>query len=158
MTGRFVVGQQARGMAQPRAHQILVRGDAEHAGEQPQEMERAEARPGRRRASSSICRCECASIQSAVSTARRRSLGAAGTGFCVAPRHHLDETVRQQLADLVEPDIAAAVGRCLREFAEHHQFGQRRCAPIRQTSVLVADRFHQFGRQEERQAFVAAGI
>ena len=30
-------------MAQPRAHQILVRGDAEHACEQPQEMERADA-------------------------------------------------------------------------------------------------------------------
>ena len=50
-----VVGQQPRRVAQPRAHQILMRRDAEHAGEQPQEMERADARPARRRASRSIC-------------------------------------------------------------------------------------------------------
>ena len=38
-----VVGQAPRRMAQPRAHQILVRGHAEHVGKQPQEMERADA-------------------------------------------------------------------------------------------------------------------
>src|SRR4051794_30176268 len=43
----LVVGQKPRRMAQSRAHQILVRADAEHAGKQPQEVERAEARFGR---------------------------------------------------------------------------------------------------------------
>src|SRR6266581_201994 len=43
-----ILGQQARGMPEPRAHQILMRGDAEHAREQPQEMERADAGLGRR--------------------------------------------------------------------------------------------------------------
>jgi len=38
----IVVGQQARCMAQTRAHQILVRGHADHFREQAQEMERAQ--------------------------------------------------------------------------------------------------------------------
>src|SRR5882724_2009895 len=40
--GAVSVGQQARRMLEPRAHQILVRGDAEHIGEQAQEVERAD--------------------------------------------------------------------------------------------------------------------
>src|ERR1700748_1515991 len=40
---RFVVvGKVPRGTAQPRAHQILMRGNAERGREQPQEMERAD--------------------------------------------------------------------------------------------------------------------
>ena len=41
--GAAIVGQQTGRMTQPRAHQILVRRNAEHAREQPQEMERADA-------------------------------------------------------------------------------------------------------------------
>src|ERR1700730_15519772 len=41
--GPVIVGQKPRRMPQPRAHQILMRGDAEHAREQPQEVERADA-------------------------------------------------------------------------------------------------------------------
>ena len=73
-----------------------------------------------------------------------------------APRHHLDETARQHLSDLVEPDIVAAIGGGLREFAQHHQFGQRRRCADPPDLGAVADRFHQFRRQEERQAFIAA--
>src|SRR5215475_5545445 len=38
-----ILGQQPRRMAQPRAKQVLMRSDTEHAREQPQEMERADA-------------------------------------------------------------------------------------------------------------------
>src|SRR5260221_8560889 len=44
------------------------------------------------------------------------------------PGNHLDETAGEYLSDLVEADIAAAVGGGLRELAEHHQFRQRRRA------------------------------
>src|SRR5262249_54736492 len=38
-----VLGQQACRMAQPRANEILMRGDAQHARKQAQKMERADA-------------------------------------------------------------------------------------------------------------------
>ena len=41
--GLVVVSEMARGAPQPRAQEILMRGDAEHAGKQPQEVERADA-------------------------------------------------------------------------------------------------------------------
>src|ERR1700743_3511822 len=41
--GFVVFGQQPYRASQPRAQQILMWGDAEHAGKQPQEMERADA-------------------------------------------------------------------------------------------------------------------
>ena len=62
------------------------------------------------------------------------------------------------MADLVEPDVAAAIGRRLRQFAEHHQFGQRRRAAGPPDLGLAADGVHQFGMEEERQAFVAADV
>ena len=41
--GTFVVGQQARGVTQPRTDEVLMRGDAEHQRKEPQEMKRTEA-------------------------------------------------------------------------------------------------------------------
>jgi len=41
--GLGLVGQQARCMTQPRADQVLVRGNAEHACEKPQEMKCTQA-------------------------------------------------------------------------------------------------------------------
>ena len=46
--GRVVVGEQARGAAQARADQVLVRRHAEHLGEEPQEVEGAEPGLARR--------------------------------------------------------------------------------------------------------------
>ena len=60
------------------------------------------------------------------------------------PGNHLDETAGEYLSDLVEADIAAAVGGGLRELAEHHQFGQRRRAADPPDLGAVADRLHQF--------------
>ena len=55
-------------------------------------------------------------------------------------------------------DIAAAFGRGLRQFAEHHQFRQRRNASDLPDLGAIADRLHQFRLQEKRQAFVAADM
>ena len=41
---------------------------------------------------------------------------------------------------------------------EHHQFRQRRHGPDLPGCLAVADRFHQFGPNEERQALVAADM
>ena len=109
--------------------------------------------------SRSIGRCECASIHSAVSTARRRSRAVAATGLRAPPGDHLDKAAGEQLSDLVEADIAAAIGRGLRQFAEHHQFGQRRrgsrSARCRRWSPIVST---SSGVQEKRQALVAADM
>ena len=83
---RAVVGEQARRVAQARAHQVLVRRHAEHAREESQEVERAEAGLAPR-CSRSIGSCERASIQSAGSTARRRSRApAVGAARASGPR------------------------------------------------------------------------
>src|SRR5436853_5582309 len=42
------VGEEARRAPQPRADEVLVRRDSEHARKQPEEVERAQARPRRR--------------------------------------------------------------------------------------------------------------
>src|SRR5260221_13542410 len=60
------------------------------------------------------------------------------------PGNHLDETAGEYLSDLVEADIAAAVGGGPRELAEHHQFRQRRAAADPPDPGAVADRLHQF--------------
>ena len=42
------------------------------------------------------------------------------------PGDHVNETRRERGTDLVQTDVAAPGGGGLRQFAEHHQFGQRR--------------------------------
>ena len=76
--------------------------------------------------SSSISRCEWSSIHSAASTARRRSRAVTLGCLLRLARDHLDKAAREELADLVEADVAAAICRRLRQLAEHHQFRQRR--------------------------------
>jgi len=39
------------------------------------------------------------------------------------PGDHLDKTAGEQLTNLVKTDIATPIGRGLRKFTEHHQFG-----------------------------------
>jgi hypothetical protein len=46
----------------------------------------------------------------------------------------------------------------LRQFPQHHQFRQRRRGADLPRGLAVADRFHQLGRKEERQALVAADV
>ena len=121
-----VVGQPPRRMAQPRAHQILVRGDAEHAREQPQEMERADA--GLRGGILQVDRSDANWHRSTApfpprGGGRGRRPAPALRGL---PGDHLDKAAGQHLADLVEADVAAAICRRLRQLAQHHQFRQRR--------------------------------
>ena len=152
-----VVGQPPRGMAQSRAYQILVRGDAERLREQPQEVKRADASLRR-----GIIQIDLA-VRIGVDPQRRLHRAAAvsggvGAGFAFAAGNHLDKAARQHLADFVEADVAAAICCRLRQFAQHHQFRQRRHGADLPGVLAVADRFHQFGRQKERQALVAADV
>ena len=108
-------------------------------------------------ASRSIGRGECASIQSAVSTAAAIPPGGRGR-LRASPADHLDKAAGEQLPDLVETDVAAAIGCGLGQFAQHHQFRQRRGAADLPDIALVADRLHQFRLQKERQALIAADV
>ena len=95
-------------MAQPRANQILVRGDAEHFREQPQEVERAD--PG---LSSGIFQIDlvvrvCIDPQRSFHRAAAVARGV-GSGFARLAGNHFDKTARQHLTDLVEADVAAAI-------------------------------------------------
>ena len=84
--------------------------------------------------------------------------GGRRNGLLRAAGNHLDKAAGEKLSDLVEADIAAAIGGGLRQLAEHHQFGQRRRAADPPCLGPVADRFHQFRVQEERQALVTADM
>ena len=70
-------------------------------------------------------------------------------------RNQIDKPAGEEMPDLVESDIAVASCRRLREFAEHHQFRQRRHRANLPDLAAVADCFDQFRIEEERQAFVA---
>ena len=134
-----------------------MRGDPERTRKQPQEVERADR--GLRR---SIVQIDWM-VRIGVDPERGFDRAAAILGchrrrLWRSPGHHLDKAVRQHLADLVEPDIVIAVGGGLRQFAEHHQFRQRGGCADPPDLGAVADRFHQFGREKERQALVAAAM
>jgi hypothetical protein len=78
--------------------------------------------------------------------------------FRAPPGDHLDKTAGEQLSDLVEAEIAPAIGRGLCQFAQHHQFWQRRGGADLPDIGLVADCFHQFRAQKKRQALIAADV
>jgi len=62
-----------------------------------------------------------------------------------SPGDHLDETACEGLSDLVEADIAAAIGRRLRKLAKHQSIqAVGGAAPTCQIFRSVADRLHQF--------------
>jgi hypothetical protein len=144
-------------VAQPGADQVLVRRHAEHTGEQPQEMKRAQAdaacgvreidRPMRMRVDPQR------GLDRASPIARiRRQWPALLAG------DHREEARGEQHAGLVEADIAGA-GRCgLRQFAQHHQLGQRRQGAGAPGACAVADGLGQRGRQLDMQALVAASV
>ena len=62
------------------------------------------------------------------------------------------------MADLIQPDVAAAIACRLREFAEHHQFGQRGRAAGSPDLGLAAEGVDELGMEEKRQALVAADV
>ena len=53
------------------------------------------------------------------------------------------------MADLIEPDVAAAIGRRLRELAEHHEFRQRRRAAGLPDLGLAAEGVDKLGMEEK---------
>ena len=103
--GDVLVSQQPRGMPQARAHQILMRGDAEHAGEQSQEMEWAEAHLPR-----SLLQIDV-SLRIVVDPQRsfHRAPAVAHGRRCLPARlarGDVDETSGQDVTDFVEAEIA----------------------------------------------------
>ena len=143
-------------MAQPRAHQVLVRGDAEHAREQPQEMERADSRPGRRPAPD-----RSPDANARRSTARFRPRG----GDPWAPPARACARARTPPRRNGWPAACPTSSRptSLRPSAaacasspSTINSGSGGAAPTRQTSVRSPIASTSSGRQEERQAFVAA--
>ena len=152
-----ILGQQPRRMAQPRAKQVLMRSDTEHAREQPQEMERADAGFKRRILQGDVPMRmgiqpqRCFHCTAAVP---RRDRGALAS----VAADHLDHTVCEHMSDFVEADVATPLGCRLRQFAQHHQFGKRRGGADLPSLAAHADRVHQLRRQEERQALVAADV
>src|SRR5437868_6959657 len=97
-------------MAQPRAHQILMRGDAEHLPEQPQEMERADAGLIR-----GILKVDLAmrmgvdpqrGFHGAATVTQRRI-----HGLWRAACDHFDKAAGKEVPDLVKADVAVAICR-----------------------------------------------
>src|SRR5665213_2187097 len=105
-------------MPQPRAYQILVRGDPQYAREQPQEMERADFRS--RRGLLQIDLLVGLGVDPQRRFYRAAAIPRPGRHRCLrASGGHLDEAAGEHCADLVKPDIAAVAG----------------AAPIRHASV-----------------------
>ena len=102
--------------------------------------------------------CEWASIQSAVSTARRRSRAGGFCGRRVRPDCGVDEAAGEQQSDLVDADRAPAGGGRLRELAKHHHVGARWQAPRPPRLGGTADRVDERRVEVERQALVAADV
>src|ERR1700744_5041034 len=110
-------------MAEPRAHQILMRRDPEHPGKQPQEMEGADAG-----LMSGGVEINCLGrVRLDPVRGFDRPASVAGLDLerlARAVRHRIDKAAGEDLPDLVKPYIAAAVGSGLSQFAEDHDFGK----------------------------------
>ena len=138
-------------------HQILMRRNAEHARKLAQEMEGADAGLIGGIVQIDLALGICLDPE-------RRFNGAAAVprarlcGLAQPPGYHLDESAGEQLANLVEADIAATVDGSLRKLSEHHQFGQWRRGADAPGGHIVPDHFDEFGSQKERQALVAADV
>src|SRR5215813_13079183 len=102
-----VVGEVARGAAQPRAHQILMRGDAEHGREQAQEMERADA--GLARGIFELDLAMRMGVDPERGLDRTAAIPRRDPGLLAGlARHYLDQALRQEMSDLVEADVASS--------------------------------------------------
>jgi len=149
----LLVCEKLRRMAQPRAHQVLVRRDAERARKKPQEMERTQS--GRA--------CHVGEVDLAarmrIDPVRRldgaaSDLRAAGCCLVLIAGYGFQEARSERCADFVEPDIGVACGARLGELAEHRQFRERRQRARAPRRAWPADRVDQLRGQLERQALV----
>ena len=112
--GARVLGEEARGAAQARAYQVLVRRHAEHAREEAKEME------WRQTDFSSdgfeIERLVGVVVEEERSLDRAAAIARAGRDrFSLATRRDVDETSRKREPRLVETDVASTLDRRLRE-------------------------------------------
>ena len=155
--GCGVVRQQARGAAQARAHQILVRRHAEHAREEAQEVERAE--PGLAGRGGQVDRLVRVRVEpergldGAAAVPRRAR--PARRGSC--PETSATKRAASSMPSSSSADVAPPSRRGLRQLAEHHQLGERRhAARCARPSAAVADRVDERRREVEREALVAA--
>src|SRR5688572_29864855 len=117
------VGEQPRRMAQPRAHQILVRRDVEHAGKEPQEMKRAQ--PGRSRDAIEVE----VFARVRVDPVRRFDRASPVARPMAVARRSRDrgyEPGCERHADFVQPELRVFLCGSLRKLAKHHQPGERR--------------------------------
>ena len=140
-----VVGQPPRRMAQPRADQILVRGDAERLREQPQEVEGAD--PGLGAASSRLIWWCDSSIDSSVSTARRRSRAASGPDLRCLPETTSTKRLASTWPISSRPmSLLPSAAACASSPSTTSPAMAARSRSAR--GLAVADRFHQFGRKK----------
>src|SRR5215213_9667422 len=93
-------------------------------------------------------RFDCAST--ITRTGSRSLAGAAGNG--------IDETASEQGPDFIEPDVATALGGGLRQFGDHHQFGQWRYDADLPCFGVAANGIHEIRFEKERQALVATDV
>src|SRR6185437_10921626 len=144
-------------MAQPRAHQILMRGDAEYPREQPQKVKRRDAA-----LAGGLLEADFVlgmridperGLDGAAAVAR-----CSGLRFWCASGHHRDKAAGKHLSDLVEPEVGPAIGGSLGQFTEHHQLRQWREAADLPDFRSIAEHLDQFVREEKRQALVTADV
>ncbi len=143
-----VLSQQMRRVPEPRAQQILVRGDAEHAREQPEKMERADIRTR-----GGVFQIDVV-MRMGIDPERDFNGAPPIPRLCWRrlarpPGHGLDKPAGEENADLIETDIAAAVSGGLRQLGHHHQFGQRRHRADLPDLDVTADGLNQLGAEEE---------
>src|SRR3569833_1515014 len=124
-------------MAQPGAHQILMRGDSEGGGEYAKEMVRAEA--GFARGAFQVDLAVRVGIDPQCGLDRATALARGGrSGLRRLSRYHRHEAARKQMADFVETNVAAPAGPGLGKLAEHHQSRQwRNGADLPDVSCVV---------------------
>ena len=144
-------------MAQPRAHQILVRGNAEHVREQPQEVERADVRPARRRPPG----------RSAAANARRSRArfpprggdpGLGRSGLARRPETTSTKRLANSCPTSSRPiSLRPSAAACASSPSTINS-GSGGAEPIRQISARSPIVSTSSGRQEERQALVAADV
>ena len=152
-----VAGQKARRAAEPAADQVLVGSHAEDAGEDSQEVKRAQ--PGLARHRLEIDGL----VRVGIDPQRRVDRAAAITSRCgrvppLRPRDHVDDAGGEPHADFVEADVAPPLDDRLGQLAEHDQLGQR-CDATRQPDVgPVADRFDDRRGQVKGEALVGVGV